>query len=257
MIDRTDVESYLIGYLPYLAAVDSTAMTAAFTKAIATASRAMAGALQVEFEPTIIKMKPAAGLEKGWTETADYQIEEAPLSFVQGSMGADTLPIYVMRRRPIISVESMRFVIGATTVFTVPSQWLQLDKTLGTVSILPDGATAASLSTSSPLYWVPLLQGGVWRWRVIPNFICIDYTAGWNSFDTDPETQELREMLAQCAAADVLKRTRHLIPDSVNLEGFQQQFGALEQHLQTVEEERKKFVRRWRAKFSPPIIGVI
>jgi hypothetical protein len=257
MIERTDVESYLIGYLPYFAAVDATVMEAAYIKAIAKARDDLAGALQCCFEPTIVKMKPSADLVRGWGDDADYQIEDPALNFTQGAMDRNTLPVWTLYHRPVISVQSMRFMIGSRNIYTIPAGWLQVDKVLGTVSLLPDGATAAALSTSAPLYWVPLLDGGMWRWRIIPQFVAIDYTAGWEDFDNDPDTQKLREMLAQCAAADVLKRTERLIPATVNLDGFTQAFVPVDQQLKTWKEEREDFIRKWRAKYLPPIMRVI
>jgi hypothetical protein len=255
MIQRADVEEHLIGYLPYFAAVPIETMTRVYTGAIAKAADKLAGALQVSFEPKRIKQKPEAGLILG----TDYDLEEPALDYAQGTITRDSLPRWTMRKRPIISVERLRFMLANREVYTVPTSWIQPDKMLGVVSLMPDGLMTATVAStpSSGAMWAPILDTVNWRFKVIPQFIAIDYTAGWTDFDTNPDTANIREMLATEAALNVLDHCRRLIPDSVNLDGFSQSFGSVERHIESMTEDVKKFIRHWRAKYEPPVIAVL
>jgi hypothetical protein len=255
MIQRVDVEEHLIGYLPYFAAVSPEVMERMYAGAIAKSADKLAGALQVCFEPTTIKQKPEPALVRG----TDFDLEEPALDYTQGTIAGDSLPRWTMRKRPIISVERLRFMMANRAVYTVPVSWIQPDKMLGVVSLMPDGLMASTVasSPSSAAMWAPILDVVNWRWKVIPQFIAIDYTAGWTDFDTNPDTANIREMLATEAALNVLDHCRRLIPDSVNLDGFSQSFGSVERHIESMAEDVKKFIRHWRAKYEPPVIAVL
>lgn len=122
-------------------------------------------------EPTEAEL---AALPEGmpWVEESAYDYE--PMAWM-----SDTWGYLVLRKRPVISVESMRFIHPpANTVFEIPANWLRLDKQAGHVRVVPGmpGAGFGSLSLAA----VSTMTAG----RHIPDMIRIRYTAGLSNVAT-------------------------------------------------------------------------
>lgn len=85
-----------------------------------------------------------------------------------------------LRQRPIIAVHSMQFVYPTpgASIFTIPSEWIRLDKKYGTLNLLP-----VQTATMLPLnaFILSALGGG----RTVPNFIEIRYRAGLENVAQD------------------------------------------------------------------------
>lgn len=81
------------------------------------------------------------------------------------------------RHRPLISVESITFVYPQpmTTVFSVPAEWIRLDRKYGQISLLP-GPTSLQV----PLWALGIMGGG----RVVPHVIQVRYVAGLENIRT-------------------------------------------------------------------------
>jgi hypothetical protein len=77
------------------------------------------------------------------------------------------------RQRPIITVQSMRFVYPTPTnlLYAIPNEWIRLDKKYGVINLVPI-QTAAMLPLNA--FILSALGGG----RTVPNFTEIKYQAG-------------------------------------------------------------------------------
>lgn len=97
-------------------------------------------------------------------------------SFFQGNTWGRTLT----RQRPIITVQSMAFVYPTptSTLYTIPIEWVRLDKKYGVINLLPI-QNSAQLPLNA--FILNALGGG----RTIPNFIDIRYTAGLENVARD------------------------------------------------------------------------
>jgi len=201
--------------------------------------------LQVCIEQKVIKMRPDPVLVLG----DDYDIEEPPLDYNVGMIDRWTLPKWTLRRRPVISIEAMRLEFDRENrVLTIPDQWIRCNKNLGVLSILPIGTAAVSEQTG--LWFLPLLEGQ-WLWRVIPQFVAVDYTAGYADPDTDPSLAELRNALASDAAARTLEDITGMIPAGVSLDNFNQNFEAVASRIERMRKGVEQFKASWTRTQRP------
>lgn len=91
------------------------------------------------------------------------------------------------RNRPIIAVQSMKFVYPTptSTLFTIPNEWIRLDKKYGVINLLP---IQTSMSLPLNAFILSALGGG----RTVPEFIEIRYQAGLTNVARDwPELLDL------------------------------------------------------------------
>ena len=244
IITATTVRNKLGGVTPYLDQIDDAddMLAAAITAAQARFERE----LQICLEPTVVKMRPASTLELG----EDYDVEEAPLDYLVGSIDRRTLPRWTLRRRPVLSIEGIRLAFNETThVLTIPSGWWQVNKQMGVVSILPIGT--AVIAEGSGLWFLPLLDGHR-AWNVIPQFVHIDYTAGYADGANDPRLGEMRGMLARDAAAAVLEGLQGMVPNSVSIDGLSQPFEPVGQRIDRMRKSVEEFLVSWTRTNRPP-----
>lgn len=251
-ITRETVEGQILSYLPLLAGVDADKLTALYEEAIGEADAQMLRRLEQSFETSVVKMRPRPGLVMG----TDYDIEEDPFDYLAGTVDKQTLPSWVMRRRPVLSVERVQLGFSDTyKVLTIPNEWVRLNKLMGVVSLVPVGVPALT-SSEFGIWFAPLLDQN-WPWSVIPNFVEIDYTCGYADPTTEDILRELRGHMARWAATIVLDSCEREIAQSVNLDGFSAQFEPVPEKVKRWREDATAFMASWRATHGPTSVIVI
>lgn len=254
IITRGDVELEMLGVMPLLETISDVTLQRAFDSAISAAHAHLEERLEMCIEPTVIMMDPPATLTAG----EDYDRTEPALDYRVGDFSRRSLPKWTLRRRPVISVQSVRLGFGpesAATMLTVPASWVRVNKPLGVINVVPSGRDTV-MAGSMGIWFAPLLDKA-WAWNIIPQFVYIDYTAGNPNATTDPEWGELRNVLATEAAIVMLERVVRLLPASVSLDGFSQSFTDVERHVEMLRKDVDTFIKRWRARYHPPIMAVI
>jgi hypothetical protein len=121
------------------------------------------------------------------------------------------------RQRPIIRVQSMSFVYPTptSTLFSIPNEWIRLDKKYGVINLLPI-QTAMSLPLNA--FILSALGGG----RIVPEFLEIRYQAGLTNVLQDwPEILDLvrRQAVLGIAQDLFLPSSRN---ESVSADGLSQ-----------------------------------
>jgi len=244
-----DVKDRLIGLSPYLEQAEDV------ERIISDNIQAATDRFERELEAhvsgkVVIKMRPHSGLVKG----VDYDIEEPALDWTQHKLR--TLPVFMMRRRPIISVErvSMEFEEDLQ-ILDVPQSWLRIQKNLGIVKLLPI-ATAAAMLTMEGIPFLPMLSRG-WPWEIVPQFICVDYTAGYEHPTQEADLRDLRRHLAAQAALYTFEDIQDNVVSSVSMDGINQSFDAVEQRLKRRAERVEQFLDEWKKRYRPPRMLII
>jgi len=185
-----------------------------------------------------------------------YDIEHAPLTL----RGMNTLrsPRWHLPHRPIIEILSCRFEFDSSRPVV---KWsldnLRVDKQLGVVTLLPFTNMAGAASAGGPTLVWSTLGTGVWPGGVLPQFVCIDYRAGYRDADTNPALADVRHAIAERAASHVLTQVRHLVPNGLNLDGFSQSFDAVEQRIQHLEQEWNQFLYKFTRRERPLVAGLV
>lgn len=150
-------------------------------------------ALRVFFEPVECLPESATQAERDaldatgtrWIEEPGYDLED---EFFQG----DRWGYLAVRQKPIIRVTNYRFVypLPATGIFTVPADWIRLDKKYGHVRLVP-----GSQAFAAPLA-IGMLQA-FGAGRGIPQAVHIRYTAGMtNAAQQYPDLLDLIKRMA-------------------------------------------------------------
>lgn len=141
-------------------------------------------------------------LDPGYDYTADF--------FINNSWG-----YLVTRRRPVISVESYKFVYldQRTPVFQVPPGWIKLDRKYGHIRLLPT-IDAALLPLNA--FLLTAMSAG----RVIPALIHLNYTAGIKNIRK--EYPGLYEFIFRVCAMELIQDTFPSGSSSVSADGLSQ-----------------------------------
>lgn len=248
-ITHEHVKRRLQGVAPYIEA--DGIPTELYDEVIAAAHQRFERELQIFIDPQVIKCRPDDSMVAG----EDYDREEAGLPYTTGSIDRHTLPHWHTRRRPVISVEDVRLTFGENfQVLNIPDEWIEVNKHIGRIDILPKqvGAIASSMGA----WYAPLLDRA-WKWKVIPQFVRIDYTAGYENPETNQRMAEMRMELARMAAVVTMRDHRRAIPTSESLEGFSQQFSSMEQIISEETELVEKFLRDWQKQNRPARMVVL
>lgn len=130
--------------------------------------------LRVYLEPTVIVPDDAAQAELDALEAGGGAwAQEAAYDYSADFFMYDRWGYIITKSKPIISVQSLVFVYPSSMnqVFTIPPEWIRLDKKFGHVRLVP-----ASQAFAAPLgaFLLQALSGG----RTIPFMIQLRYTAG-------------------------------------------------------------------------------
>jgi hypothetical protein len=239
----------LTPFLAYLGGADE--VNAALQNAINWAVSRAERELKSDLYPKVIKTYPDAGLVKG----EDYDIEEDPYDFFRTDYMS--FGYLVLRHRPVISVEKVELRYGhSLQILTYPNDWVRLNRKFGRLSVLPTiGAFGVSgpLMLASGYFFLPIMMG--WAKDIVPQLICVDYTAGIDA--TDPQYAELRHLLAKLAAEEILRMVGTVYKSglagySVGEDGASESVsltrgaGVLFQpEINLIEQDWQRFVARW------------
>jgi hypothetical protein len=97
-------------------------------------------------------------------------------TFFQG----DAWGFQPLRQRPVLAVHSMQFQYPtpSTTLWTIPSEWIRVDRKYGTLNLLP---VTSAISLPLNAFVLSALGGG----RMVPHFLAIRYRAGIENISRD------------------------------------------------------------------------
>lgn len=143
-------------------------------KKVLSAEKEVERRLRVYLEP--VKILPQGGTqeERDALDASNTRWIEAPAYDLEAHYFAgDTWGFIPLRERPIISIESIKFVYPApySSIFDVPADWIRIDKQYGHLRLVP--SSQAALAPLN-MFVMQAISGG----RLYPEFIHIRYTAG-------------------------------------------------------------------------------
>ncbi len=171
-------------------------------------------ALRVFLSPTLVLPETATDAEKDALDEAGTPWAEEPGYDLEGDFFAGERWGYlVTRQRPIISVQSMRFVYPSPTsgVFDVPAAWIRVDKKYGHIRLVPGmQAFAAPMAA-----WVMQTMGGG---RTIPQMIQLRYTAGLRNAAV--QYPELLDLVQRMALLRVIQNQFPAASGSISADGL-------------------------------------
>lgn len=130
--------------------------------------------LRVFFEPvTVFAKEPTEAEIAALGDGARWE-EESAYDYEPGVWGAEDWGYLVLRKTPVISIESCVFSYPAPAsgFFTVPPDWIRLDKKAGHIRFVPTGSALSVGPLSS--FLLSTISGG----RNIPQMIQFTYKVG-------------------------------------------------------------------------------
>lgn len=138
------------------------------------AEREIEKKLRVFLEPVVVLPETASQTEMDALDAAGTRwVEESGYDWSPELFQGNSWGFIITRRKPIISVDYIRFEypISNTTIFTVPDQWIRLDKKYGHIRLLPVGTLVSAPLNS---YIMSVMGGG----QTVPHILMLRYTAG-------------------------------------------------------------------------------
>jgi hypothetical protein len=190
------------------------------------------------FEPSQAEIDALAG--KPYMVEPGYDME--PTFFGSQSWGA-----LMLRQRPVIAIESMRFVYPSmlTTMFEVPSTWITVDKKYGQVQIVPGpGVTNAPVS----VFTLQAVGSGT----RIPHMIHVRYRAGLDC--TQPENFDVVDIIMQMAVLRTINDAFAPQSGSISADGLSQSVSVDMSKLQEGIDDRLADLKQ---KICGPVWGVL
>lgn len=172
--------------------------------------------LRVYFEPTYILPDDAAQSELDALDSAETRYaQEAAYDYDRDFFAADRWGYIVTKAKPIISVESIRFSYPSPLgqIFTLPHEWIRLDKKYGHIRIIP---TALSASVPMAAFIMQSISGGC----TIPFMIQVRYTAGLK--DAAADYPDLIDLIKKMATFRLLKTAYLPASGSISADGLSQ-----------------------------------
>lgn len=171
--------------------------------------------LKVFFEPVKVIPDDADDAEIQALEAAGTRyVQDAAFDFEAGMFYPDEYGFLPLGHRPIISVDSV--LIAAPTpfmqAFTVPPDWLRLDRRAGHVRFVPT-MTAVGLPVS-------VMGMGVWASGSYPNAIKIHYTAGLKNAARD--YPDLLDVVKRMAVLRIIEDLYLPSSGSISADGLSQ-----------------------------------
>lgn len=172
--------------------------------------------LRVYLEPTKIVPDDAPQSELDTLEQAgEAWAQEAAYDYEAEFFMGDRWGYIVTKSKPIISVQSLRFVYPSALnqVFTIPPEWIRLDRKFGHIRLVP-----ATQAFAAPLgaFLLQALSGG----RTIPFMIQLRYTAGLDNVAKN--WPDLFSVIKKQAVVDLI--TESFLPQSgsISADGLSQ-----------------------------------
>lgn len=125
--------------------------------------------------------------------TETYDREESPYDFQRDMLLDERWGYFELRERPVVQIDRFFFRFpgtGFSQTFTVPPDWIRLEKTAGHLRIVP--ATATGLTIYALQAFVASILG---TGRGIPQALYIDYQAGLTREALCRDHQDLLEIV--------------------------------------------------------------
>jgi hypothetical protein len=197
--------TYLGGVLP-----SDPALTRKLYAAEAEASRK----LGVPLEETMIFADEPTADELSVLDGMPYKVEpgyDLPADF----FGRQSWGFLALRVRPVIDVESIRFVYPSVdqTLYTVPKNWIRVDKKYGQLHIIP-GPGAGNMPVS--IFMIQAVSGGT----NVPHAIRVKYRAGLDC--SLPENGDVVDLVMQMAVLRVVQDAFSPSSGSISADGLSQ-----------------------------------
>lgn len=148
--------------------------------------------LRVFFEPVTVFAYEPSDAELAALNGARY-VEESAYDYEPGIWGSEDWGYLVLRKSPVIAVDSVVFAYPAPAqaVFTVPKEWIRLDKKDGHLRFVPAGSTLSIGAMSATM--LSAMAGG----RNVPQMLQIKYRAGLRNVRDDyPDLLDLVQKMA-------------------------------------------------------------
>jgi hypothetical protein len=197
--------------------IDTSTMTPDYLyRKLLSAEKAAAHRLRVFLEPTkVFAGEPTANelaaIPDGmpWAEEAGYDYEPE-------LWNAEDWGYLVLRNRFVSAVDSVQFMYPApaATVFTIPPNWIRLDKKAGHIRFVPAGTAMTSSVFSA--FILSAMHGG----RNVPQMIQVRYTAGLN--DVAAVYPDLIDTMRKMAALLVIGDAFPAQSGSISADGLSQ-----------------------------------
>jgi hypothetical protein len=172
--------------------------------------------LKVYLEPTTIF--PYEPTDDELTAIGEMPYDEEPgYDYDAEFFRSERWGFMVTRARPIISVEFLRFSYPnpQATFFTIPADWLRIDKKRGQINLVP-----ASASFNAPLnaFMLQAMGGG----GMIPFALQLKYVAGLKDVKTDPRWADLMDVIQKQAVLNVIDGSFQPQSGSISVDGMSQ-----------------------------------
>jgi hypothetical protein len=219
LFDKSDVDAFrcdrlvaaLGTYMPEVTLSDDYVL-----ESLQAAEAEVAHLLKVFLEPTVIFPYEPTSDEITALGAMPYA-EEPGYDYDAGFFQGERWGYIVTRARPIISVEYIRlsYPNPTATFYTIPHDWLRLDKKYGHIRMVP-----ASAGFTAPLgaFVMQALGGGT----TIPSMIQVKYTAGLTNVKSDPKWADLRGVIKKSAALRILEGAFLPQSGSISADGLSQ-----------------------------------
>lgn len=236
------------GLLPFLRTVLSEeALQEVLQECIDQAKATLEGDLEAYWEQKVIRQTPPAAGD-------EYDVTETPLDYYAGQITAPTgFPRWTLNKRPVVSVQLVRFAFSDKhRVMDVPEDWWKINHKLGVFEMVPMG-TAAMIASTGTSWFIPVL-GGRLQWATVPQFLHIDYTAGYYdpAADTLPaDAASVRKGIVDAAYLDLLQRAQGIVPTGGSSGGSSQTFASMETRLKEANERVQGFRKWWARNYRP------
>ncbi len=242
------VRRHLGGIAPYVSQLGLADEAALYDEAIAAAEANFERATRVLLSPKTIRTRPR--------DDEEYDIADDPYTLHRAF---SRRPVRIqLRWRPVLEVLSVRLEFDRdSTILDVPLKWVRLDKRLGVITIVPFGAAAPAVAAAGASMWLPVLGRSMWPGDAVPQLVAVDYRAGYENAAEDPALADVRDCLARDAAWRVLEAVRSLVPNSVSLDGFTQNFDTVQQRIEQLQKDVQAFLDVFRRRERPLVVGVL
>ncbi len=207
---------------------------------------------RVLLETKTIRMNPPEEMVAG----EDYDLLDDPHPYRHA--GRQQFFRVQSKWRPIQEILSFRLEFDHNNrLVSIPIEWVRLNKRLGEVSVIPWQTAAAFAATAGAAVGVTILGNLAWPGDTVPALIAFDYTAGYTDAATAPDKADIRTHLAQQAAKLTAQGIDRLIPTSVGMDGFSQQYTAMEQKFDRWDKEYAQWLKTFMRTERGVIGGVL
>lgn len=199
---------------------------------IIAAESATARDLRVHLQPTVIIPDDAPQSEVDALEAAGTPYAQEPAyDYESAFFRGEKWGYMVARNKPIISVQSLRFVYPTNLqqVFEVPLDWLRFDKHSSHIRLVP---TSTSFAAPLAAFALQVMGGG----HIIPFMIQLRYTAGLK--DAAKNWPELVDVVKKRAVLEIINDAFLPSSSSISADGLSQSLSIDALHYQEMIDHK-------------------